>query len=98
MLVVNPSFLRSYCAFEAFIPAIASNAAAGYRRSDTGALNVVGANGYAWSSSSYGGSTYAYRAGNLDFNSTNVNPLGYTYRANAFPVRCVQHLRTNCFC
>jgi len=42
-----------------------------------------------WSSSSFGGSTYAYRAGYLDFASTSVYPLGSTYRALAFPVRCV---------
>ena len=68
-----------------------SYAAAGYRYNATGALDVVGTNGYCWSSSSY----YAgnNNAGMLNFNSGNVNPLNWNNRANGFSVRCVQHLR-----
>ncbi|MDE6046142.1 MAG: hypothetical protein K2G10_02440, partial [Alistipes sp.] len=54
------------------------------------ALNNVGTNGYAWSSSpqSSGAS-----AGFLLFESGNVNPLHADGRTYAFPVRCVQHLQ-----
>jgi len=55
-------------------------------------LTVVGANGYAWSSSSFAGQN-PRNAGNLNFNAGNVNPLDWNNRANGFPVRCVQHLR-----
>ena len=45
-------------------------------------------NGYYWSSSpNYGGNN---NAGNLNFNSGNVNPLNNNNRANGFSVRCVQ--------
>ena len=65
--------------------------ATGYRNRETGALTVVGENGYAWSSSSnYAGHN---NAGHLNFNSGNVNPLNNNPRAYGFPVRCVQHLR-----
>lgn len=51
----------------------------------------VGTNGYYWSSSSrLAGDN---NAGNLNFNSGNVNPLNWNNRANGFSVRCVQHLR-----
>ncbi len=66
--------------------------ATGYRHNDTGALASVGASGYAWSSSSFGG-TVPRDAGNLNFNATWVNPLNNNARSNGFPVRCVQHLR-----
>ncbi len=69
--------------------------AAGNRNRETGALTNVGTNGYVWSSSSnYAGSN---NAGNLNFNSSNVNPLNNTNRANGFSVRCVQHLRRAVF-
>ncbi|WP_290176351.1 hypothetical protein, partial [uncultured Alistipes sp.] len=68
---------------EAFYPAT------GLRHREAGALNAVGTNGYAWSSSSY----YAgiRGAGNLYFSSGSVNPLSSSIRANAFSVRCVQN-------
>ncbi len=65
--------------------------AAGLRTRETGALANVGTNGYYWSSSSrLAGDN---NAGNLNFNSGNVNPLNWNNRANGFSVRCVQHLR-----
>ena len=64
--------------------------ASGNRNRETGALTVVGTNGYAWSSSPYAAGNA--NGGFLNFNSGNVNPLNNTNRANAFPVRCVQHL------
>ncbi len=66
--------------------------AAGFRHVTTGALTSVGTEGRVWSSSSnYAGNR---NAGNLYFNSGNVNPLNNNNRANAFSVRCVQHLRS----
>ncbi len=63
----------------------------GLRNRETGALANVGTNGYYWSSSSrLAGDN---NAGNLNFNSGNVNPLNWNNRANGFSVRCVQHLR-----
>jgi len=70
-----------------------SHIATGYRHRDGGALTAVGTNGYAWSSSSYGGADYPHYASNLNFNAGNVNPLNANNRAYGFPVRCVQHLR-----
>ncbi len=67
-----------------------SYAAAGYRNNATGALDVVGTNGYCWSSSSYNAGNN--NAGMLNFNSGNVNPLNGGNRAIARAVRCVQHL------
>ena len=67
-----------------------SYAAAGYRNNATGALDVVGTNGYCWSSSSYNAGNN--NAGMLNFNSGNVNPLNGGNRGNARAVRCVQHL------
>ena len=63
---------------------------AGNRHRETGALAVVGAEGVVWSSSSYAAGNH--NAGNLWFHSGNVNPLNNSNRANAFSVRCVQHL------
>ena len=64
--------------------------ATGYRHRESGALTNVGTEGDVWSSSSaYAGNL---NAGNLNFNSGNVNPLNNSNRANAFSVRCVQHL------
>ena len=64
--------------------------AAGYRSYATGALRNVGTVGDYWPSSPQSGSA---NAGNLYFTSSNMNPLTSAARANAFPVRCVQHLR-----
>ncbi|WP_296006921.1 hypothetical protein [uncultured Alistipes sp.] len=64
--------------------------ATGYRSNATGALENVGTNGYAWSSSSYAAGNV--NAGMLNFNSGNVNPLNNGNRAIARAVRCVQHL------
>lgn len=63
---------------------------AGNRHRESGALAVVGAEGIVWSSSSYAAGNH--NAGNLWFHSGNVNPLNNSNRANAFSVRCVQHL------
>ena len=65
-------------------------AAAGNRNRETGALDVVGSNGYAWSSSTYASGNI--NAGNLRFIAGEVQPLNGNNRANGFPVRCVQHL------
>ncbi|MDE6374978.1 MAG: fibrobacter succinogenes major paralogous domain-containing protein [Alistipes sp.] len=67
------------------------SAASGYRERVSGALGGVGTNGYAWSSAPYASGNA--NAGNLNFNSTAVNPLNNNARANGFTVRCVQHLR-----
>ena len=64
--------------------------ASGYRVNTTGALNNVGAQGLCWSSSPASGSV---NAGGLNFNSTYVGPVPDHNRANAFTVRCVQHLQ-----
>ncbi|MDE5624158.1 MAG: hypothetical protein K2I62_06075, partial [Alistipes sp.] len=76
----------------AFIPAIAlhNSSAAGYRHYSSGALTNVGTNGRYWSSSSY--SAGSNNAGNLNFHSSNVNPLNNNNRALGYSVRCVQHL------
>ena len=62
--------------------------AAGYRNNDSGQLNNVGSNGNYWSSSPY--SSSSNNAGNLNFNSSSVNPLNNNNRANGRSVRCVQ--------
>jgi len=69
--------------------------AAGYRYSATGALSVIGARGYYWSSSSYAAGNL--NAGDMDFTDVRVVPLGYPNRASALAVRCVQHLHRSCF-
>ncbi len=74
--------------FGAFIPAIASFTAAGYRHRESGDLTSVGGSGNCWSSSSYAAGNI--NAGYLNFNSGNVNPLNNTNRANGLSVRCVQ--------
>ncbi len=70
--------------------------AAGYRYSATGALSVIGARGYYWSSSSY--AVGNLNAGDMDFTDVRVVPLGYPNRASALAVRCVQHLHRSCYC
>jgi len=67
--------------------------ATGNRSCATGALRVVGTEGDVWSSSSYGGDAWPYRAGFVNFDAANVNPLNNTNRSYALSVRCVQHLR-----
>ena len=62
---------------------------AGNRHRETGALAVVGAEGIVWSSSSYAAGSH--HAGHLWFHSGLVDPLGSSYRALAFSVRCVQN-------
>jgi len=62
--------------------------AAGYRYSAMGALSVIGARGYYWSSSSYAAGNL--NAGDMDFTDVRVVPLGYPSRASALSVRCVQ--------
>ncbi|MCM1150793.1 MAG: fibrobacter succinogenes major paralogous domain-containing protein [Alistipes sp.] len=79
--------------FSVSIPAIAPHGlrlTSGNRGNTSGALNNVGAQGLCWSSSPASGSG---NAGGLNFNSTYVGPVPDHNRANAFPVRCVQHLR-----
>ena len=58
----------------------------GYRNNSSGELNNVVSNGYYWSA--VPNSTNNGR--NLNFNSTNVNPLNNSNRANGFAVRPVQ--------
>ena len=60
--------------------------ASGYRNNSSGAVNNVGSNGYYWSA--VPNSTNNGR--NLNFNSTNVNPLNNNNRSNGFAVRPVQ--------
>ena len=60
--------------------------ASGYRNNSSGALNNVGSNGCYWSA--VPNSTNNGR--NLNFNSTNVNPLNNNNRSNGFAVRPVQ--------
>ncbi|WP_305375676.1 hypothetical protein [uncultured Alistipes sp.] len=63
--------------------------ATGYRHRESGALTNVGTEGDVWSSSSaYAGSLLA---GNLYFNSGNVDPLHNTLRAYGLSVRCVRN-------
>ncbi|WP_288868270.1 hypothetical protein [uncultured Alistipes sp.] len=55
-------------------------------------MGYVGERGHVWSSSSnYAGNR---NAGLMWFHSGLVNPLDNSNRANAFSVRCVQHLPT----
>jgi len=63
----------------------------GCRIRDTGALGYVGERGHWWSSSSFAAGHVD--AGLLWYRPDLVNPLDNSNRANAFAVRCVQHLR-----
>ncbi len=56
---------------------------AGYRYSATGALSVIGARGYYWSSSSYAAGNL--NAGDMDFTDVRVVPLGYPNRRRLWP-------------
>ena len=67
---------------EAFYPA------AGYRNGADGRVDGVGWGCYAWSASPF--SATSQYAGFLDVRSYWVAPVSYTYRADAFPVRCVR--------
>jgi hypothetical protein len=74
-----------------------SQPAAGYRNCNNGGgLYNVGSNGNCWSSSPY--SSSSTNAGNLNFNSSGVNPQNNNNRAHGFSVRCVQHLRSRFLC
>ena len=66
--------------------------ATGYRHNVTGALASVGASGYAWSSSSFGG-TVPRDGGYLYFSATWVSPLNRNARSFGFPVRCVRNIK-----
>jgi hypothetical protein len=59
--------------------------ASGYRNASTGALNGLGLNGYAWSSSA--GAAYGR---NLSFNGSAVTPASSYDRAHGLPARCVK--------
>ena len=60
--------------------------ASGYRNNSTGTVNGVGSFGYFWSA--VPNSTNNGR--NLNFNSSNINPLNNNNRSNGFAVRPVQ--------
>ena len=62
--------------------------AAGLRNINSGELACTSSSGYYWSSSPYYGGNN--NAGNLNFNSGNVNPLNSNNRAYGFSVRCVR--------
>ena len=57
--------------------------AAGYRNNGDGAVNNVGSNGNWWSSCP----NSTDNSHNLNFNSSNLNPLNNNNRANGFSVR-----------
>ena len=65
--------------------------ASGQVNNVTGGLNAVGNNGRCWPSTSYG--VGVTTCGSLYTNVTNVNPVNNGYRAEGFPVRCVQELK-----
>lgn len=65
--------------------------AAGYRHCSSGVLSGVGTEGVYWSSSSYAAGNIS--VGSLGFDSGDVRPLHYSYRAHSLSVRCVQHLQ-----
>ena len=62
--------------------------AAGLRNGSSGELAYTSLTGYYWSSSPYYGGLN--NAGYLYFYSGNVSPLGNSYRALGFSVRCVR--------
>ncbi|WP_455592569.1 hypothetical protein [Bacteroides sp.] len=61
------------------------------------ALWNVGTNGYYWAASTYGFGSNVYKGAFLNFNGGNINPFNNGYRADAFPVRCVQELTDVCY-
>lgn len=66
--------------------------ASGQRSWTTGELGNVSTNGRCWKSSSNGLGELSNRGSDLNSNASNVNPLNTGYRAEGFPVRCVQEL------
>ena len=60
--------------------------ASGYRSYSAGTVSYVGSGGYFWSA--VPNSTNNGR--NLNFNSSNINPLNNNNRSNGFAVRPVQ--------
>lgn len=68
------------------LPSFLSGAAGGYRNNGSGAFNNVGSNGNFW----VAGPNSPSDGRNLGFNSGNVYPLSYNYRAGGFSVRPVQ--------
>ena len=62
--------------------------ASGRRSGSDGALSNVGTNGFSWVASPH--TTNVANGGNLNFNSSNVNPAGGNSRAYGMPARCVQ--------
>ncbi|MDE5709273.1 MAG: fibrobacter succinogenes major paralogous domain-containing protein [Alistipes sp.] len=65
--------------------------ASGYRTHTTGALTNVGTYGTCWASSPAAAGNV--NAGDLWFHAEKVLSLDSSGRANAFSVRCVQHLQ-----
>lgn len=61
--------------------------AAGYRNNSNATVNNVGSNGYYWSSTVNGTNSY-----NLNFNSTNVNPVNNNNRPYGFSVRLLKDI------
>lgn len=53
---------------------------------------MVGQNGYSVGSSSFGLGSNAVRGSLLNTNKENVNTMNNPWRADAFPVRCVQEI------
>lgn len=53
---------------------------------------MVGENAYSVGSSSYGLGANVTRGSLLNVNAGNVNTMNNPWRADAFPVRCVQEL------
>ena len=68
--------------------------ASGNRNNSNGALNNVGSNGYYWTAAPYMNNTNQ-NGRNLNFNSSNVNPMNNNNRSNGFAVRPVQAFTYN---
>lgn len=66
--------------------ALTNLGASGYRDNASGGLTNIGSNGNYWTYSS----NSQTNARNLNFNSSNVNPLNNNNRANGFSVRPCQ--------
>ena len=90
LLIILYSLFIKKVSFRYSFQRLSEPPAAGYRNRETGALGGIGTEGnYRSSSTAASGSV---SAGNLNFTASNVNPLNTWYRANAYSVRCVQHL------
>lgn len=67
--------------------------AAGYRLFTTGAITNSGQTGHYWLGTGYGEfekddvNWFGY---NIGINKERLNPKGYSYRAHAFPIRCIK--------